>query len=80
MSLRIIVKPQQIESWITERQGTPVRRRGTDADLRIAFGATVADYQPITLDELIEAMKFHRLVLLVDQEPGKTFHKIYQHS
>jgi hypothetical protein len=80
MSLRIIVKPHQIQGWISDRQGTPTRRRGTDTDLRIAFGETEADYDPIGLDELIETMKLHRLVLLVDQESGKTFHKIYQHS
>jgi hypothetical protein len=80
MSLRIIVKPQQIENWITERRGRPVRRRGTDTDLGIAFGEPGPDCEPITVDELIEAMKFHRLVLLVDQEAGKTFHRILQHS
>jgi len=80
MSLRIIVKPEQIEHWMNERRGTPTRRRGTDADLRIVFGATDADYDPITVDELVEAMKFHHLVLLVDQEPGQTFHRIVQHS
>lgn len=80
MPLRVIVKPQQIQSWIAERRGAPGRRRGTDTDLRILFGETAADYEPITVDELIEAMKFHHLVLLVDQETGKTFHRIYQHS
>jgi hypothetical protein len=80
MSLRVIVKPQQIEDWINQRRGTPVRRRGTDTDLRIAFGEAGPDYEPITLAELIEMIKLHRLVLLVDQEPGKTFHRIYQHS
>jgi hypothetical protein len=25
-------------------------------------------------------MKFHHFVMLVDQEAGKTFHKIYAHS
>jgi hypothetical protein len=29
---------------------------------------------------LIEAMKFNHLVLLVDQEPGNTFHKFVQHG
>ena len=80
MSLRIIVKPQQIQSWISERNGIPARRRGTDTDVHILFGETDADYEPIGVDELIETMKFHHLVLLVDQEAGKTFHKIYRHS
>ena len=80
MSLRIIIKADQISRWITERNGTAVRRRGTDADVRILFGETSADYETISVDELLEAMKFHNLVMLVDQEPGKTHHKIYQHS
>jgi hypothetical protein len=80
MSLRIIVKPQQIQTWITERNGTPARKRGTDNDLRIVFGEAAADYDPISMDELIEAMKFHNYVMLVDQEAGKTYHRIFQHS
>ena len=80
MSLRIIVKPNQIEHWMNDRHGTPVRRRGTDADVRIVFGQAGPDDEPITFDELIAVMKFHRLVLLVDQEPGKTFYRIFQHS
>ena len=80
MSLRVIIKPEQIHSWITERHGTPARRRGSETDLCITFDQPRADYEPIGFDELIETMKFNHLVLLVDQEAGKTFHKIYQHS
>jgi hypothetical protein len=80
MSLRIITKPQQIQTWIAERHGTPIRKRGSEADVRIMFDKPNADYEPISIDELIEAMRFHHLVMLVDQEDGKTFHKIYQHS
>jgi hypothetical protein len=80
MSLRILVQPDQIKAWLTERNGTPARRRGSDTDVRIVFGETSADYPPITVDELLEAMKFHHLAMLVDQEPGKTFHKFYQHG
>ncbi|HUK82952.1 MAG TPA: hypothetical protein VLZ12_10015 [Verrucomicrobiae bacterium] len=80
MSLRIITKPQQIQNWITERSGTPARRRGSETDLCINFDNPSADYEPISLDELFEAMKFHHLVMLVDQEAGKTFHRIYRHS
>ncbi|HUI07972.1 MAG TPA: hypothetical protein VL486_13310 [Verrucomicrobiae bacterium] len=80
MSLRVIVKPEQIENWIAERHGTPARRRGTDTDLSILFDEPQADYEPITVDEFVEAMRFHHFVLLVDQEPGKTFCRIYQHS
>ena len=80
MSLRIILKPQQTQNWIAERHGTPVRRRGSETDLEIHFDKRSDEYELITFDELIEAMKFHRLVMLVDQEPGKTFHRIYQHS
>jgi hypothetical protein len=80
MSLRILVRPDQIKAWLAERNGIPARRRGTDTDMCVLFGETSADYQPITVDELLEAMKFHHLVVVVDQEPGKTFHRIYQHS
>ena len=80
MSLRVIFKPEQIHSWIAERHGTPVRRRGSEVDLYIMFDQPRAEDEPITFDELIEAMQFSHLVMLVDQEAGKTFHKIYQHS
>ena len=80
MSLRIITHPAKISQWITDRNGTPVRRRGTDAEVRVAFEAAGADYETLTVDELLEAMKFHNLVMLVDQEAGKNFHKIYAHS
>ena len=80
MSLRIIIKPTQISEWITARNGTPVRRQGTDADVRVLFGDTAAGYEPISIDELLEAMKFNNLAMLVDQEPGKTQHKFIQHS
>ena len=80
MSLRVIVKPEQIQNWIAERHGMSARRRGTETDLSILFGGPGGDYEPITIDELIEVMRFHHLVLLVDQEPGKTFHRIYRHS
>lgn len=75
MSLRVIVHPDQINRWIADRNGTPVRRGD---DYRIAFEPTTDE--TLTVDELIEAMKFHHLVMLVDQEPGKTHHKIYAHS
>lgn len=80
MSLRVIVKTDQINRWIFDRNGTPARRRGTDADVCIAFGQPSADFEPISVDELIEAMKFHHLVMLVDEEAGKTTHRIYQHG
>jgi hypothetical protein len=80
MSLRIITKPQQVQTWIAERNGTPIRKRGSETDVRITFDEPNAGYEPISIDELIEAMRFHHLVMLVDQEAGKTFHKIYQHS
>ena len=80
MSLRIIIKPPQIERWIADRNGTPARRRGTDADVRVLFGETAPEYDTISMDELIEALQFNHLVLLVDDEPGKTYHKIYKHG
>jgi len=80
MSLRIILKPDQISQWITDRNGTPVRRRESDTDLRIQFSEAVGEYEPVSMDDLLDAMKIHRLVMLVDEEAGKTFHTIYQHS
>ena len=80
MSLRIIVRPDQISKWITDRSGTPARRRSSDTDLRIQFDESHADFEPISVDELLDAMKSHHMVMLVDQEAGKTFHRIYEHS
>jgi hypothetical protein len=83
MSLRIIVKTEQIRGWIVERHGTPVCRRNTDNDLAVLFDGVAADkssYEILSVDELIEAMKLNHLVLLVDQEAGKTFHKFIQHG
>jgi hypothetical protein len=80
VSLRIIVKADQIRNWIEERRGTPVRRRDTDTDLTVLFGGDRADYEPVSVDELLEAMRFYHVVLLVDQEAGKTFHRFIQHG
>ena len=80
MSLRIIVKSAQIQSWITERGGKPARRRNTDDDLVVLFDGDKADYETVSVDELLEAMRLNHLVMLVDQEAGKTFHKFVQHS
>jgi hypothetical protein len=78
MSLRVIVKSDQIRNWIEERHGTPARRRNTDADFTVLFGGDRADYEPVSIDELLEAMRFNHVVLLVDQEAGKTFHRFIQ--
>ena len=80
MSLRIIIKSAQIGGWLKERNGRPARRRNTDADLAVLFDGDKTDYETLSLDELIEAMTANRLVLLVDQDPGKTFHKFVQHG
>jgi uncharacterized protein YndB with AHSA1/START domain len=80
MSLRILVKPDQIQQWIATRSGTPVRKRGSDAEVGIVFDGVPSDYEAIDFDELYEAMKLHHLVMLVDQEPGKTFHRFYRHG
>jgi hypothetical protein len=80
MSLRIILKPDQISKWITDHNGTPARRQNSETDLRIQFSETGGEYKPVSIDDLLDAMKIHHLVMLVDQEPGKTFHKIYAHS
>ena len=78
MSLRILVKPNQIQNWLSDRKGTPARKRGSESDLRVLFGEGNGEYEPISIDELIETMKFSHLVLLVDQEAGKTFHKFVE--
>jgi hypothetical protein len=80
MSLRIIIKSDQIRNWIEERRGTPARRRNTDTDLTVLFGGDKADYEPVSVDDLLEAMRFNRLVLLVDQEVGNNYHRFIQHG
>ena len=80
MSLRIIVKSDRIRSWIEERHGKPARRRNTDDDLTVLFDGDKPEYETLSVDELVEAMRFNHLVLLVDQEAGKTFHKFIQHG
>jgi hypothetical protein len=80
MSLRIIVKPDQIQNWIAERHGMPARRRGADADLVVLFDGEKPEYETLSIDDLLETMRLNHLVLLVDQEPDKTFHKFVQHG
>jgi hypothetical protein len=80
MSLRIIVKADQIRNWIEERRGTPARRRNTDADVTVLFGGDKPDYEPVSVNDLLEAMRFNHLVLLVDQEAGNTYHRFIQHG
>ena len=80
MSLRIIVKSTQIRSWIEERRGTPARRRDTDGDFSVLFGGERPEFETLDVDDLIEGMKANHLVLLVDQEPDKTYHKFIQHG
>jgi hypothetical protein len=80
MSLRIIIKSAQIRGWISERNGRPARRRDTDSDLAVLFDGDKADYETLSIDELVEAMRANNLVLLVDQEAGKAFHKFVRHG
>ena len=80
MSLRIIIKSAQLRGWIGERNGQPARRRDSDKDLAVLFDGDKADYETLSIDELVETMKANHLVLLVDQEAGKTFHKFVQHG
>ena len=75
MSLRIILKPDQISKWIADRNGTPARHGD---EFRVAFEPTTDE--KLSVDDLLDEMKSRHLVMLVDQEPGKTFHKIYAHS
>jgi hypothetical protein len=80
MSLRILVKPNQIQNWIAERCGMPARRRNTDADLAVLFDGEKPEYETLSFDDLIETMRLNHLVLLVDQEADKKFHKFVQHG
>ena len=80
MSLRIIIKSAQIRGWISERSGQAARRRNTDGDLAVLFDGDKTDYENLSVDELVEAMKANQLVLLVDQEAGKMFHKFVRHG
>lgn len=80
MSLRIIAKSAQIQRWITDRNGTPARKRGSDSDLRVLFGSDNGGYDPISIDDLVEIINSHHLVLMVEEEPGKTFHKFVNRS
>ena len=80
MSLRIIIKSAQIGGWIEERRGQPARRRNTDSDLSVLFDGDKADYETMSVNELVEVMRANNLVLLVDQEAGKTFHKFVRHG
>lgn len=75
MSLRIILKTDQIAKWITDRNGVPVR---DGKQFRIAFDSASGD--TLSMDDFLDEMKTNHLVMLVDQEAGKTFHKIYAHS
>ena len=78
--LRIIVKSNQSRSWIEERKGRPARRRNSDDDPTLLFDEDKADYETLSVDELLEAMKANHLVLMVDQEPDKTFFKFIRHN
>jgi len=75
MSLRIIVKSDTIATWISDRQGLPARKCGTDTDLRILFDGPVADCESLSHDEFVAALKQGQQALLVDDQPGKTFHQ-----
>lgn len=78
MSLRIIIKPERIASWIAERHGLPARRHGSDTDLQIVFHEPTGPCEPLTLEELVEAMKSQHRALLVDETPGRTFHRFIE--
>ena len=75
MSLRIIVKPDQVKNWITQRQGTIARKRGTDAEFHILFDAPPADCEPVAMDDFLTGLQLSHQVLLVDEAPGKTYHR-----
>ena len=79
MSLRMIIQPAQVAAWITARQGTPARRRGSDTDVQILFGQPVApDYEALRIEDLLETMKVQHCALLVDDTAGRTFHRFVE--
>lgn len=80
MSLRILIRPEQIQQWIDQRGGRPARRPGSDTDLRVLFDEDNSQFEALTVDELIELMRFHHLVMLVDEQPGKTDHQFIRHG
>ncbi len=80
MSLRIIIKSAQIGGWISERNGHPARCLNTDSDLTVLFDGDKTDYETLSVNELVEVMRANNLVMLVDQEAGKTFHKFVRHG
>ena len=48
--------------------------------MAVLFAGDKADYEPVSFDDLLEAMRLNHLVMLVNQETGKTFHKFIQHG
>jgi hypothetical protein len=75
MSLRILIQPADIQNWLAQRQAQPARRRNTDADFRILFDRPSADCEPLSVEDFLTALRLSHHVLLVDEEPGKTFHR-----
>ena len=75
MSLRILIKPEEISNWITRRSAQPARRRGADAEYCLLFDAPPADCETLTMDDFLTGLRLNHQVLLVDEDPGKTFHR-----
>lgn len=75
MSLRVLIQTQHIRQWLADRQGTPARRRGTENEFAIWFDPPPPEFEPLTPEEFVAAMRLNHQVLLVDDEPGKTYYR-----
>lgn len=75
MSLRILIQPQHITQWLADRQAVPARRRGTETEFAILFDPVPPEFEPLAPEEFVAALRLHHQVLLVDDEPGKTYHR-----
>jgi hypothetical protein len=77
MSLRIITDPIKITQWIQKRGGAPARSADGYA---VKFADVNGSLQPIAWEDFLQAFKEDKLVMLVDDSCGATFHKIYAHK
>ena len=80
MSLRLITDPAKIQRWIQERNGVPARVRGDKSGLRVKFSDANGDLESVSWEDFVQAFDDEHFVMLVDDEPGKTFYKIHQHK
>jgi hypothetical protein len=79
MALRTLVDPTKIRRWIEERHGAPVRRKDGEDGFTVSFWKGDGILEPVTWEDFLQTFRDERLVMLVDDEAGKTFHRIYRH-